>query len=158
MLVVLISTLSQSKCISFSEAASHIGENHCVSGKVLYIEHNEKGLTYLNFCEKSHPCPFAVVVFPADLKRIGDVRNLQGTFVEIHGRVKEYGGRAQIVLEGPGQLREQEAMAPSLLNSYDVEEKGHYSAGTFHAPKKHAAAAKRKTATIPLTIPEDGPD
>jgi hypothetical protein len=158
LLVALISSLSPGKCISFSEAASHIGENHCVSGKVLEIEHDEKGLTYLNFCEKLHPCPFTIVVFPADLKRVGDVRDLEGTFVEVHGRVKEYSGRAQMVLEDPGQLRDQEGPVPSLLKSYDVEEKGHYSAGTFRAPKKRAATTKKRTASIPITVPPDDPE
>src|SRR4029077_7683881 len=49
-------------------------------------------------------CPFTVVVFPSDLKSVGDVRQLQGRMVEIHGQLKEYDGRAEIVLEEYRQL------------------------------------------------------
>jgi hypothetical protein len=34
-----------------------------------------------------------VVVFPSNLRHVGDVRQLQGKVVEIHGPVKLYDGR-----------------------------------------------------------------
>jgi hypothetical protein len=43
-----------------------------------------------------------VVVFAHVLKRIGDVSQLQNKVIEVHGPVKEYDGRAEIVLQ---QLR-----------------------------------------------------
>jgi hypothetical protein len=41
-------------------------------------------------------CPFTVVVFAHDLKRIGDVSQLQNKVIEVHGPVKEYDGRPEI--------------------------------------------------------------
>jgi hypothetical protein len=58
-----------------------------------------RGVHFLDFCDDFHLCPFTVVIFPGDLKSVGDVRQLQGRMVEIHGQVKEYDGRAEIVLE-----------------------------------------------------------
>src|SRR5882724_3211015 len=76
----------------------------------------------------------------SDLKSVGDVRRLQGRMVEIHGQVKEYDGRAEIVLEEYRQLGGAGARIPPLAQNYDVEKEGRYSAGTFSHPK-----AKRKT-------------
>ncbi len=50
-------------------------------------------------------CPFTVVVFPGDLKRVGDIRGLQGRQIEIEGEVKGYDGRAEIILRRVSQLR-----------------------------------------------------
>jgi len=86
------------------EAKKHISETRCVSGKVLRVKEGNRGVTFLDFCEDYLVCPFTVVVFPSDLKHVGDVRQLQGKMVEIHGPVKEYDGRAEIVLERARQL------------------------------------------------------
>jgi hypothetical protein len=59
------------------EARRHIGEVQCVTGKVFRVKHASKGLTLFDFCQDSMVCPFTVVVFPHDLKRIGDVSQLQ---------------------------------------------------------------------------------
>lgn len=49
-------------------------------------------------------CPFTVVVFPRDLKDVGDVRQLAGPMIEIGGPVKLYNGRAKIALPRMSQL------------------------------------------------------
>jgi len=74
---------------------------------------------------------------PSDLKSVGDVRQLQGRIVEIHGQVKEYDGRAEIILEEYRQLSGSTARIPPLPKNYDVENKGRYSAGT--SPKSRKA-------------------
>jgi hypothetical protein len=114
---------------------------------------------YLDFCEDFRLCPFTVVIFPSDLKSVGDVRQLQGRVVEIHGPVKEYDGRAEIVLQEPRQLSGGAATILPLPKNYDVEQKGHYSAGKFSHPKaRHKPRKKRHPATLPIEIPEDEPE
>ena len=101
-------------------------------------------------------CPFTVVVFPHDLKRIGDVSQLQNKVIEVHGPVKEYDGRAEIVLEQLRQLGGEGLGIPRLPKNYDVENKGHYSAGRFSLPRPaHKTSKKRQTAKIPVDIPTD---
>ena len=101
-------------------------------------------------------CPFTVVVFAHDLKRIGDVSQLQNKVIEVHGPVKEYDGRAEIVLQQLRQLGGEGLTIPRLPKNYDVENKGHYSAGSFSLPKPaYTTYKKKQPAKIPIGIPPD---
>jgi len=154
---LLFPSASHAGCIPFAEAGKHIGEARCISGKLLGVERDPQGLTWLNFCEASQSCQFVVVVPEEDLKKVGDLQQLRGKTLEIHGLIKGTDGRAEIVLQKPGQLETQDDYeeAPSFLRAYDVEEKGHYSAGTAHAPKSKRVTTKKQTATLPIDIPQD---
>jgi hypothetical protein len=139
----------------FDQAQKHIGETQCVSGKVLRVETGSRGVHYLDFCEDNQQCPFSVVVFASDLKRIGEVGQLAGKMVEIRGEVKEYDGRAEIILENARQLGGEGARLPPLQKSFDVEQKGHFSAGQSHAGKRPSTRKKKQPATLPIEVPED---
>src|SRR5260370_28530918 len=97
---------SPSDCVSFTEASQHVGATECIRGTVQHVENGSNGVTILNFCQepKSNSCPFTAVVFPADLKKIGDVRLLEGRSVEINGMIENYDGRAKIDLRRSQQL------------------------------------------------------
>jgi hypothetical protein len=141
-------------CLPFTEAIHHIGETHCVSGKVLNVKEGTGGVHYLDFCEDYRLCSFTVVIFPRDLKSVGDVRQLAGRTIEIHGPLKGYDGRAQIVLEEARQLSG-DARIPPLPKNYDVEKKGHYSAGNISRPKTRTTYKKKVPATLPVELPGD---
>ena len=83
------------------------------------------------------------------------MRQLQGRIDEIHGQVKEYDGRAEIILEEYRQLSGSTARIPPLPKNYDVENKGRYSAGT--SPKKPESHLRRrgKPQKLPIEVPED---
>jgi hypothetical protein len=143
-------------CIPFTEARAHIGETQCVTGTVFGVKAGAHGVTFFDFCEDFRVCPFTVVVFPGHLKDIGDVRQLKNQVIEIHGDLKEYDGRAEIVLEQPRQLGGKAGSLPKLPKNYDVENKGHYSAGSFSLPKSTKTPAKRRqTPTLPADLPPD---
>jgi hypothetical protein len=157
--LVLLPSLVHSECIPFDQARQHVGETRCITGKVLRIEQGMKGVHYLDFCEDYRLCPFTAVIFPSDLKSVGDVRQLQGRVVEIHGTVKEYDGRAEIVLQEARQLGGAGASIPPLPKNYDVEKHGHFSAGKFSHPKaKRKRSKKRERAKLPIEVPEDDED
>jgi hypothetical protein len=147
-LVILVLTprLRASDCIPIHEAAQHVGETKCVAGKVLKIKIGPKGVHFLDFCEDQIACPFTVVVFPSGLKDVGDVRRLAGRTIEIHGAVKMYDGRAEIILNRISQITGGAAMIPPLPKNYDVENRGHYSAGHLR-PSKKPAKTKAKPNT-----------
>lgn len=136
--LVLSTAASASDCLPIREAKQHVGETKCVTGKVLRVKVGARGVHFVDFCEDQMACPFTVVVFPHDLKDVGDVRRLAGQVIEIHGPVKLYDGRAEIILNRVSQLTGGSTLIPPLPKNYDVEKQGHYSAGRLHPPKKPA--------------------
>jgi len=144
-------------CVSFAEASKHLGTAQCITGTVLHVEDGGKGVKFLNFCEDKDrkACPFTVVVFPGDLKKMGDVRQLEGRQIEIKGTVQDYDGRAQIILRRSQQLGEAAFLLfPRVPTEYDVERQPHNSAGKMKAPKE-----AKKTGTKqndPMSIEDPG--
>ena len=153
LLLLLLAASAAAECVPFREAGRHVGETKCVSGKVLHVKQGNGGAHFFDYCEDYRACPFTVVVFAGDLKHVGDVRQLEGKDVEIHGPIKEYDGRAEIILERASQLSGAAAKIPALPKEYDVEKKGRYSAGTFSRP--HAAAKKRTKKQAPPIMTEE---
>jgi hypothetical protein len=135
-LLLYSSIVFASDCIPIHEASRHIGEVQCVTGQVHRVKSGIKGVHYIDFCEDHEACPFSVVVFPHDLKDVGDIRRLEGRTIEINGAVKMYDGRAEIILSRISQLHGGAALIPPLPKNYDVEKQGHYSAGRVRPTKK----------------------
>lgn len=137
-----------SDCIPIHEARLHVGETKCVTGKVAGVKVGAKGVHFVDFCEEHMACPFTVVVFSQDLKDVGDVRRLVGRTIEIQGAVKMYDDRAEIILKRIGQISGGAAMIPPLPKNYDVENRGHYSAGHLRPAKKAAKTKAVPNSTI----------
>lgn len=145
-------------CIPFQQAAQHVGEDRCIMGKVMRVKAS-KGVHFLDFCEDQMACPFTVVVFSHDLKDVGDVRRLAGRMIEIHGPVKLYQGRAEIILSRVSQVTGGTALLPPLPKEYDVENRGHYSAGHLYSKKLKPAKAKPSaTATYDYDVESEPPE
>ncbi len=146
---------SPSNCVSVAEASQHVGAAQCVRGTVLHVETGSHGTVLLNFCKEAKACAFTVVVFPGDLKKMGDVRQLEGRQIEIKGTIQDYDGRAEIILRRSSQLGDGAFLLfPTVPTDYDAERAGHYSAGK----STHAKAAK-KTETKqgePMSIEDPG--
>jgi hypothetical protein len=136
--------LSAAECLPIHEARNHIGETKCVAGKVVRVKVGAKGVHFLDFCEAELACPFTVVVFANDLKDVGDVRHLSGHTIEIRGALKVYDGRPEIILSRISQIEGGVAMVPPLPKNYDVENRGHFSAGRLYPGKKPRKAKPQK--------------
>jgi hypothetical protein len=149
LLALLVSPAAASDCLPIGQASQHVGETKCIVGKVFRVKAGAKGTHFVDFCEAQAACPFTVVVFARDLKDVGDVRRLAGRVIEIHGPVKLYGGRAEIILNRVSQLTGGSTLIPPLPKNYDVEKEGHYSAGRMRPPKK---PAKVKGTPAPTAI------
>ncbi len=137
--------LGNAKCIPFDQARDHVGESKCVTGKVVRVE-ARAGAHFLDFCDDYRVCSFTALVFARDLRYVGDVRGLSGKTVELHGAIKEYDGRAEIIISRPAQLGADGGRIPPLPKGFDVENKGRYSAGKFSHPSS-SSKPKRKHAT-----------
>jgi hypothetical protein len=141
-------------CISYTEAGKFVGSTKCVRGKVVRVQQGKKGLHFVDFCEDFRACPFTVIVFAGDLKQVGDVRQLAGREIEIHGPIKDYDGRAEIVLERSSQLHGDAARIPALPKDYDLERHGKFSAGQFSHPiTSKKPARKRQPARVNIEDP-----
>jgi hypothetical protein len=158
---------SEAACLPFVEASKHMGSNQCVKGTVEHVENGGKGVTFLNFCKdnasarsainnnESKTCPFSVVVFPADLKKMGDVHQLEGRQIEIKGTIQDYDGRAEIILRRSQQLGNAAFLLfPTVPTAYDVERAGHKASGSTHA--KAAKKSTTRQDDDPLSIEEAG--
>lgn len=157
LLALLLCPPSLAACIPHTQAREHIGETQCVSGKVIHVKAGNRGVTFFDYCEDYRVCPFTVVIFPPRLKDIGDVRQLQGRVIEVYGLIKEYDGRAEIVLEHVRQLSGGATVLPPLPKNFDVEKKGRFSAGTLNHPKAKQTSTKRAQTTRPVDSLEDEP-
>lgn len=140
------------------ETGQHIGETKCVVGKVVRVKVGDKGVHFLDFCEDQPTCPFTVVVFSHDLKDVGDVRWLAGREIEIRGALKLYDGRPEIILNRISQIKGGAAMIPPLPKSYDVENRGHFSAGRLYPSKKPKKTKSTPNATAIYSTDVEGRD
>jgi hypothetical protein len=145
---LLASLLPASDCLPIHEASQHVGETKCVTGKVIRVKVGTKGVHYLDFCEDQLACPFTVVVFPSDLKDVGDIRRLAGRTIEVRGAVKLYDSRAEIILKRISQIAGGAGLIPPLPKEYDAEKVGHYSAGRLRPTKKPAKTKAKPNATV----------
>lgn len=144
---------SSHDCVSFGEASQHVGTSQCIRGTVLHVEDGRNGTKILNFCQDK-TCPFTVVVFPADLKKMGDVHQLEGRQIEIKGTIQDYDGRAEIILRRSQQLGEGAFLLfPPVPTEYDVEHERHNSAGKIHAK---ATKKKETRQSDPMSIEDPG--
>ncbi len=137
-LLLSAASASASDCLPISAARQHVGETKCVTGKVVRVKVGARGVHFVDFCAEQMACPFTVVVFPHDLKDVGDVRRLTGHVIEIRGPVKLYDGRAEIILNRVSQVTGGSTLIPPMPKNYDVEKEGHYSAGRIRPTKKPA--------------------
>jgi len=142
-------------CLAVSEAHKHVGKTRCVTGTVIRVEQGSNGVTFLDFCPDYRSCPFTVIVFPGDLGRVGDVRQLQGRVIAIKGTIEEYDDRAEIILRHPQQLGESAAVVAAIPKDYDVERHGHYSAGKFNRPKTSKRKRGRQGPPVSIEDPEE---
>jgi len=142
-------------CYPFSSASEHLGEVACIRGKVVKLVIGPTGLHFLNFCEDYKTCPFTVVIFPRDLRDVGDVRTLEGKEIQITGKVKTYKGQLEVILRDRSQLRGDTAALPNLPKGYDAEKKGSFSAGTFSSGKSSTSHTAKKKGRREPTFPDD---
>ncbi|MCE1163947.1 MAG: hypothetical protein LWX07_00935 [Bacteroidetes bacterium] len=87
-----------------SETSGKIGQNALVTGYVAEVNVREK-VAYLNF-EKRYPGNiFTAVVFPDKYEQFGDLNRFKGKNVEVRGRIGQYKGKPQIIMNGKEQIK-----------------------------------------------------
>jgi len=138
----LLSSFAAGECLSIEQTRDRIGDRVCVSAKVLKVVAG-RGAHFLDFCDDYAKCPFTVVVFDRDLRDVGDVRQLEGKQIEIHGSIVKYEGRSEIVLRDASQLKGGSPKLPPVPKTYDAERRGSFAA-TGKSPSSKTAKTKRE--------------
>ena len=67
--------------------------------------HIIKGYWFISTGGKYSNKTFAGVIFKSDADKFKGLENLQGKKIEIKGRIKEYHGTPEIILNDPDQLK-----------------------------------------------------
>ncbi|MBZ0201669.1 MAG: hypothetical protein K8I03_01490 [Ignavibacteria bacterium] len=89
--------------VSPLDAANYNGRTVVVKGFVADIYQSEK-VAYLNFVEKYPDNPFTAVIFASKFDDFPDIGKFKGKNVEVTGRVSNYKGKPQIILNSPKQI------------------------------------------------------
>ena len=93
-------------CVDFHRASERLGEQACVTGRVLRVYTSRSGNTFLDFCSDYRDCPFTSVIFSSDRSQFGDLSTLGGRQIEVRGKLVPYRGQPEIVVKQPNQIRE----------------------------------------------------
>jgi DNA/RNA endonuclease YhcR with UshA esterase domain len=126
-------------CIKPEQAVEFMGKNVCVAGKVLNVGMSRAGTIFLNFCEDRYKCPFTAVAFARNADKVGDLRVLKGKAVEIRGRVKDYKGQPEIVINSREQIKT-DAFIPKLPAEFGADRDDATNLGQFSGRSKRDRA------------------
>ena len=89
---------------SYADAINHIGENATIEGIVLNVYKNSSGMEFIDFCKNYKTCPFTAVIFSSDTQKFKNIDKLKNSKVNISGNIKNYNGKAEIVINNPSQI------------------------------------------------------
>ena len=143
---------SKHDCVSVAEASKHVGTTQCVSGTVLHVAEGTNGVTFLTFCQDHKTCPFTVVVFPDDPKKVGDIQKAEWLKSKVRFKITTDVRRSFCVTRNNSA----KARSSSFLwrpTDYHVERRGHYSAGKYSHPKAKKTTKKQGA---PISIEDPG--
>ena len=87
-----------------SETSSKIGSNALVTGYVADVVIREK-VAYLNFDGKYPKNTFTAVIFPDKFELFGDLTSYKNKTVEVKGKIGQYSGKPQIILNNKNQIK-----------------------------------------------------
>lgn len=93
-----------SRVIQWWQAGNHYGEYVNVEGKIV-LTHNTGKVCFLNF-HPNYKNHFTAVIFASDFSKFPPQpeKYYQGKKVRVHGYIKEYKGKPEIVVNNPTQI------------------------------------------------------
>jgi hypothetical protein len=89
----------------YTEAKNHEGEFANVTGTVIQVYTTKSNTTFFDFCSDYKNCGFGAVVFSSALSRFPNIKQYEGKNVTINGLIKDYQGNAEIIINGPDQIK-----------------------------------------------------
>jgi DNA/RNA endonuclease YhcR with UshA esterase domain len=104
LLIFACCALCQAK-ITPAKAKDNIGKQVIVKGKIEQVVKSTAGNYFFNMGGKFPHNKFAAVIFKADAKKFGRLNTYEGKVVEISGRIREYNGKPEIILDSLTQIK-----------------------------------------------------
>ncbi len=97
-------TISAVSAVDWQQAGNFIGQQIVVEGKVVRT-HDTGNVTFLNFTDEWRGT-FSVVIFASDYDKFPQPpsQHFLDQFIRVGGRVKDYQGAPEIVVESPDQI------------------------------------------------------
>jgi len=96
-----------SECSQVVQTSLHIANDACVSVHVYDVVALRDGTRFLDLCSPDTPdesCPFSVVSYWKDSRRVGDLRPLLGKDISLRGAVRRFGAHYVLILNDQAQL------------------------------------------------------
>jgi DNA/RNA endonuclease YhcR with UshA esterase domain len=106
LLLTLIAAPALAETITAAEAKNHIDKDVTVEGVVSEVHHAASGRAIFIEIGGRYPSnPFSAVIFKDHFNKFPTSDSLAGKTVDVTGRIKDYRGRAEIILDDPEQLK-----------------------------------------------------
>jgi DNA/RNA endonuclease YhcR with UshA esterase domain len=106
LLFVVTATAAPAETIPAAEAKNHIDKDVTVEGVVSEVHHAASGRVIFVEIGGRYPSnPLSAVIFKDHFNKFPTVDSLAGKTINVTGRVKEYRGRTEIILDDPDQLK-----------------------------------------------------
>jgi len=90
--------------INSSKISGYIGKTCVVKGLVVDVVEREK-VAYLNFDKKYPKNSMSGTIFQSSFDKFGDLSKYKNKTVEITGKVTEFNGKPQIIMNSPNQIK-----------------------------------------------------
>jgi DNA/RNA endonuclease YhcR with UshA esterase domain len=88
------------------DCPKHVGETVTIEGAVSEVHHAASGrATFIDMGGRYPNNPFGAVIFKDDADKFPNIDTLTGKVIDITGRVKDYKGSCEIIVNDPAQLK-----------------------------------------------------
>ncbi|MEJ0053641.1 MAG: phospholipase D-like domain-containing protein [bacterium] len=88
----------------YAQAKNHIGEYAAVTGRIAKVYTSKSGTIFFDYCSSYKTCPFSAVIFASAAREFANIKQYQGKTLVLTGEIREYQGKAEIVIESPEQI------------------------------------------------------